>query len=60
MVIVSLVEKSSPNISLTIAWLVCVDKLAGAAELQPQFEWSFVQQIMPDCESSFAILQDIG
>ena len=51
------------------AWLVCVDKLAWAAELQPQaayaamakslqFEWSFVQQIIPNCESSFALLQD--
>ena len=51
------------------AWLVCVDKLAWAAEKQPQaayaamakslqFERSFVQQIIPNCESSFALLQD--
>ena len=51
------------------AWLVCVDKLAGVAELQPQasyaamakslqFEWSFVRRIIPNCESSFALLQD--
>ena len=51
------------------ACLVCVDILAWAAELQPQaayaamakslqFEWSFVQQIIPNCESSFALLQD--
>ena len=51
------------------AWLVCVDKQAWAAEKQPQavyaamakslqFEWSFVQRIIPNCESSFALLQD--
>ena len=51
------------------AWLVCVDKLVWAAELQPQaayaamakflqFEWSFVQRIIRNCESSFALLQD--
>ena len=48
---------------------MCVDKLAWAAELQPQvayaamakslqLEWSFVQRIIPNCESSFALLQD--
>ena len=51
------------------AWLVCVDNLAWAAEKQPQaayaamakslqFEWSFVQRIIPNSESSFAFLQD--
>ena len=51
------------------AWLVRVDNLVWAAELQPQalyaamakslqFEWSFVQRIIPNCESSFALLQD--
>ena len=48
---------------------MCDDILAWAAELQPQaayaamakslqFEWLFVQQIIPNCESSFALLQD--
>ena len=62
MVTVSLVDLLAAKSSLKDkidAWLVRVDKLAWAAERQPQatyaamekslqFEWSFVQRIIPN------------
>ena len=52
------------------AWIASVDKLATAAESQPQaayaalskslqFDWSYLQRILPHCDISFAPLHDV-
>ena len=52
------------------AWVASVDKLSTAAESQPQaayaalskslqFEWSYLQRVLPNCDASFAPLRDV-
>ena len=52
------------------AWIASVDKLATAAESQPkaayaalskslQFDWSYLQRILPHCDMLFAPLCDV-
>ena len=51
-------------------WVASVDKLSAAAESQPQaayaalskslqFEWSYLQRVLPNCDASFAPLRDV-
>ena len=50
-------------------WLYCIQRLSWTAELQPQaafaalsrsvqFEWSYLQRVVPDCVDLFSPIQD--